>query len=257
METASSAPDIATIITAYDTYTFREQRRPRTVGRYYPSEAYHCLRRQAYTYAAGVDPTPDPYVLSALSGGVMHHSRVAEALRWWAESHGYTFAEEVPVLYVERDASGLEVTVSGRLDDVIIMRGSGGDTVVVEVKTVANMKRAVLPKKAHIAQLNFYLKAYPNALGVLLVVDRGTGAIRQYTYRFNPQLFNESLARIRRLHMSLTTSTLPEAEAKTNPEMQWMCRACAFSELCSNNRPLSDAAAEGTRFKDEPRTQGF
>jgi len=208
-----------------------------------------------------VDPTPDPYILSALAGGDMHHASVAEALRWWAQAHGYTFLEEVPVHYVERDAGGSELTVSGRLDDVIIMRRGGGDTVVVEVKTVASIKRATLPKKAHIAQLNFYLKAYTNAVGVLLYVDRGTGATRQYTYRFNPQLFEESLARIRRLDMSLTTSTLPKAEAKQDPEMQWMCRSCAFSGLCTNNRPLSDAAqgaagGEG-RLEDELRSQGF
>lgn len=234
---------MGSILKAYERHTFISENRRRETGRYYPSELHSCIRRLYYLYRVGEDPVPEPYVLSAMSGGELHHSRVAQALEWWAEKHGYTFKDEVPVLFVERESDGSEITISGRLDDVLTLESDDGrHTVLVEVKTLANMKNASIPKKAHIAQLNIYLKAFRNAQGILIYVDRGTGRTAQFNYEFNPQLFEETLARARKLHKALTSLELPEPEAKHVDDLQWMCRGCPFGEACANNTEVTQTA---------------
>ena len=195
-------------------------------GEYWPSQIWQCLRRQ---YFARLSPMPlPPDSLKTMALGTIIHEFIADVLK---KEESIKVMSEVPIRIPHPTRH--DIVISGRADDVIVI-SVGKARYVVEVKTVESLesKRNFLPKKEHVAQLNLYLKAYPNAKGILLYVDRSNFDMEEFEINFDPKLFDETIKRVEILHEYLTKKEVPPPEAKENPEMQWQCSYCEYRNKC-------------------------
>jgi RecB family exonuclease len=199
-------------------------------GEYYPSQLWKCLRQQYYERTI---PHLNVMKFGGLVLGTVIHDYIADLLK---EIEGAKVLSEVPIRIPHPEDEG--IVLSGRADDVIVLE-VGRQRYVVEVKTIDDLENALrkgwVPKKEHVAQLNVYLRAFPNAKGILLYVDRSDFEMEEFEVNYDPQLFKETLDRAKTLHYALKNKILPEPEAQLNPDMSWNCRFCPFASICERD----------------------
>jgi CRISPR/Cas system-associated exonuclease Cas4 (RecB family) len=210
-----------------------EKRKELKNGVYYPSLLFSCMRRTYYQYRKQKMFPED--VESILYAGTKIHEVFAQLLEQVAQEIKAEFSTEVPIRLVKPREEGNPVVISGRADDVFVLEGE--ETIVVELKTTASLDRllekGLLPKTAHVKQLNVYLAGYPGALGILIYIDRNTFRCVQFEVKFDSKMLIETFERAERLHEALTSERLPPPEAKNDPEERWQCRNCPYLEECA------------------------
>jgi CRISPR-associated exonuclease Cas4 len=205
------------------------------VGKYSPSLLPACLRRQYFEYKHPIPASPEKLKIFALGNSI--HEQIAHIL---SESKNIkTHSEERSLTLMHPDYEG--IIISGRLDNFIVLK-DGGKNVIVEVKSAKTLQTydqpnhtwvdMTAPKKEHVMQLNCYLYALPNSVGLVLYVNKTTFETKQFEVQPNKALLVETLERARKLHDHLTTDTFPEAEAKMNEDTTWNCKYCEFAPLC-------------------------
>jgi CRISPR-associated exonuclease Cas4 len=195
-------------------------------GEYWPSQIWYCLRKQYYSRISPIPMSLESKKFTTL--GTIIHEFIAETLK---KEESVRVESEVPIRIPHPNRH--DIVISGRADDIIIVT-VGKSRYVVEVKTIDDLesKRSYLPKKEHIAQLNLYLRAYPNSKGIILYVDRGSFEMEEFEISFNPDLFNETIKRVEMLHDYLIKRELPPPEAKENQDMKWQCDFCEYRAKC-------------------------
>jgi CRISPR/Cas system-associated exonuclease Cas4 (RecB family) len=119
--------------------------------------------------------------------------------------------------------------INGRIDDIIVME-KDGKTYLVEVKTIKDLYYLNKPKKEHVLQLNFYLKAYPEADGIIFYIEKNTLQTKEFTIKFNQTLFQEMIERAKILHENLKSKTQPDPEGKQKDS--WECSFCLYKKEC-------------------------
>ncbi len=207
--------------------------KPKTMGRYYPSEIGKCLRDVWYSYKFP-QPTPAEKVKIFEAGNIMHHF-VAEVMRSEKNQHVKLLDNELPFQLQIRD-----FTVSGRIDDLLLVLADNR-RLLVEVKSVSRLDFTNEPQPQHLIQLQLYLyalrKSHNVDAGALLYIEKNTLQAKTFNIQFDERLAAEALDRFSKLHNFLSSSQLPPPEARLRNEIGWMCRHCDYRERCYSETP--------------------
>lgn len=198
--------------------------REKEVGRYYPSSIGMCMRKYWYSYKYPQEL--DPRVQKIFHLGNVLHDFVVDVIRSEKNPDVELIKSEMPVRLELED-----FTISGRIDDVILVK-TNGMTVLVEVKSVKEIRYQTMPSKQHIMQLQFYMYATGIHDGILLYIDKIALDSRIFEIKYDEDEANKIIKRFSAFHTLLKNSVLPEPEARKNEDMRWMCRYCEYAERC-------------------------
>ncbi|MEM2227645.1 MAG: PD-(D/E)XK nuclease family protein [Candidatus Bathyarchaeia archaeon] len=198
-----------------------KENKPRQIGIYYPSRLPYCLRQQYYEWLLGVE-YPEELLRIFEIGNIFHE---------WLK-RVFKNVEGVKLLENEKPINvylaEVDIFINGRIDDVILIEADN-QTYIIEAKTHRNLNFLEGAHKEHIAQLNFYLKFYPSAKGIILYLEKNTLKTREFMIEFNQSLFKETLERAKILHNALLAKKPPP------PEKSPLCQYCLFKEKCERN----------------------
>ncbi|MBI4214509.1 PD-(D/E)XK nuclease family protein [archaeon] len=200
---------------------------PKREGVYYPSEIGSCLRKVWYSYRHPIKSTPELTKIFHL-GNILHNF-VVEVLNSEKNREVQLLACEFPL----RQRVG-DVLISGRVDDLILVKVSG-QKVLVEVKSTGGVEKISEPKTQHLFQLQFYMHAAGVHDGILLYVDKATLRTRSFPVKYDELQAEVIKQRFVNLHNSLKAASLPEPEAKQVDSMRWMCSFCEHKDRCDKN----------------------
>lgn len=200
------------------------QSKPKSVGRYYPSEIGRCMRKTWYSYNYPTEVEAD--LRKVFEAGNIMHDFVASVLRSEKTPEVELLKAEMPLKFQNDD-----FIVSGRVDDVILLK-MDGRMMLLEVKSTKSLKYAKKPSKQHIMQLQFYMSASGIHNGVILYIDKTNLQTRAFEVKFDKKDSEKIIERFGKLHTHLINKDLPVAEAKRDKEMEWMCRFCEYKENC-------------------------
>lgn len=209
-----------------DRYLFREQS-PKKQGRYYPSEIGMCLRKVWYSYR--FPQSVQPHLLRIFELGNILHDFVVKVMQSGKNPEVELLQFELPIKIEVED-----FIVSGRVDDLLLLKADGRH-VLVEVKSCKSISFIREPQPHHAVQLQLYMHATGVHNGVLLYIDKSTLESRVFTVLYNPVTAAGIILRFKTLHTALSQNILPNAEAKTDPHMSWLCRFCEHRERCDRD----------------------
>ncbi len=205
-----------------DKHLYRESK-PKTVGRYYPSEVGSCLRKTWFSFKFPIEF--DAEKRRIFETGNILHEYVVHVFKSGKTPEVELLKSEMPFVMNCGD-----FVVSGRVDDVLLVKTSG-KTILVEVKSAARMPRG--PSKHHAAQLQFYMHATGVHNGALLYIEKNTLNSIVYSVAYDERAAQDGIQRFAVLHKALLEDAAPEPEAKTHADMRWWCDYCEYAERCS------------------------
>jgi CRISPR/Cas system-associated exonuclease Cas4 (RecB family) len=209
-----------------DRHIARESR-PKSIGRYYPSEIGNCIRKVWYTYNYPLEVEPRLRRIFHL-GGILHDF-VVEVLKSDKNKEVKLLKSEMPFKVDMKD-----FIISGRIDDLLLLK-SDNSRMLVEVKSCKSIRGIKRPLAHHKTQLQFYMYATHVHKGVLLYIDKSTLETKCFEVKFSAKRGRQILNKFRALHKHLTKETLPAAEAKRSDGMAWMCKYCEYSDKCKKD----------------------
>ncbi len=201
-------------------------------GEYWPSQIWNCIRKQYYERTS---PIPEGYDVTryTILGSALHNL-IADLLK---DEEGISVLSEVPIRITH--PTNDSIVLSGRADDVIIVQFTK-ERYIIEVKTVEDLTdklaKKFIPKLEHRAQLNLYLRAYPNSHGILLYIDRGNFEMEEIEMEFDRQLYQETMKRVEIFHNYITKREIPPAEAKQKQDFSWQCSFCLYKARCERDK---------------------
>ena len=209
----------------------KREHRPKTMGRYYPSEIGSCMRKIWYSYT---DPRPIQLdLIKIFEVGNIMHDFVAEVMRSEKNPNIQLLSSELPFKIQMQD-----LLISGRIDDLLLVKESG-KTVLVEVKSTASLGYTTAPKESHVMQLQLYMHALKIFDGIVLYIEKNTLKARAFEVPYDERIAADALDRFSKLHKFLTTKEMPTAEARLKSDMSWLCRRCEWREDCFKETPDS------------------
>lgn len=198
--------------------------RLKVTGRYYPSEVGSCLRKVWYSY---VKPKPtERSLVRVFEAGNLVHTFMAEVFRSERTPDVELLQEELPV-----KLNTGEFLVSGRVDDLLLIKASG-QTTLVEVKSTSRLDFVQAVQPQHLMQLQFYMHATGVHNGVLLYVEKNTLQARAFDVPYDDRVASDAMARFTLLHHSLLENKIPSPESKQRADMRWMCKNCEYRSEC-------------------------
>ncbi len=210
-----------------DNHVAREFR-AKAIGRYYPSEIGSCLRKVWYSYKFPQEV--EPALAKIFKLGDIMHDFVVDVLKSEKNSEVELLKSEVSLKKEHKD-----FLISGRLDDLILVKESGKSW-IVEVKSTKNVDYVKKADPKHVMQLQFYMHAAGIHNGMVLYVDKTNLKSKIFPEQYSEEKAAEILERFSQLHSLLTQNLLPIAEAKKTEGMGWMCRYCEYEEKCGQNQ---------------------
>ena len=211
-----------------DNYLEREIR-PKTIGRYYPSEIGNCIRKVWYSYK--IPKETEAELRKIFWVGEMIHNFVVDVIKSEKNPSVELLAAELPFqLKVD------EFTISGRVDDIILLKVED-KKLLVEVKSTSYIDYTNEPKEAHVIQLMLYMQAMNIKEGFVLYVEKNTLKTKTFPLMFDESLVNVTLNRFRNLHKNLVSNSVPDPEARIVKSLSWMCAKCNYREECYKETP--------------------
>ena len=211
-----------------DNYLERELR-PKTIGRYYPSEIGGCLRKAWYSYK--IPKETDAELRKIFWVGDMIHNFVVEVIKSEKNPSVELVAAELP-FQINVD----DFVISGRVDDIILLKVED-KKLLVEVKSTSYIDYTNEPKEAHVIQLMLYMQAMKINEGIVLYVEKNTLKTKTFPLTFDESLVNITLNRFRTLHKHLVSDLIPDPEARIVKSLSWMCAKCNYREECYKATP--------------------
>ncbi len=206
----------------------KRERKPKTIGRYYPSEIGNCIRKVWYSYKHPMDTDPDKLKLFEI-GNILHEF-IMQVFKSEKNINSIKFLEaELPFKMDQKD-----FTISGRLDDVIVAKDED-KKMIIEVKSIRDVRETRKPNRHHVMQLQLYMHATGIHHGVLLYVDKNTLNTKSFEVPYDEKHSLDILKRFSTLHELLKKDVLPIDEAKQDKETIWMCNMCEYRTKCDNN----------------------
>jgi len=210
-----------------DKHLERESK-PKGIGRYYPSEVGKCLRKIWYSYKYPKEV--EPQLLKVFELGNIIHDFVAEVIKSQKTPSVELLREEFPVKMEIED-----FTISGRVDDLMLLKSSG-EQCLVEVKSTRNVDFVTKPQSQHESQIQFYMHASGIKKGILLYVDKRDLKTKTFEVKYCEEKSENIINRFKKIHETLKKDELPNPEAKEIREWNWMCNYCEQKELCDENK---------------------
>lgn len=221
-------PDFNVMIDAY----LKREKREKQHGRYYPSEIGSCLRKVWYSYKFPVETEPDQ--MKVFEMGNIIHEFIAKVFKSDKNPHVELIKEEFPFRHEVDD-----FTISGRIDDLILLKADGSQ-LLVEVKSTKSIAYVNEASPPHLAQLQLYMHILGVHDGVVLYVDKGTLQTKWFPASYDAKKAEQVIARFKALHRCLKEDVLPIAEARKSEKTRWMCRFCEYSDKCYAATPKSE-----------------
>jgi CRISPR/Cas system-associated exonuclease Cas4 (RecB family) len=210
-----------------DNHIAREHK-PKAVGRYYPSEIGNCVRKIWYSYKYPMEVKPD--LAKIFEVGNIMHDFVVEVLRSEKNKEVELLKSEFPL-----KITGENFIISGRVDDLILVKESGKSW-VIEVKSTKSVDFVKKPDAKHLMQLQLYMHATGIHNGMVLYIDKTNLKSKVFAAEYDEEKAKEIMERFATLHRLLSQNLLPIAEAKKKEERGWMCRYCEYGEKCEKNQ---------------------
>jgi len=207
-----------------DDYVYRENR-PKSIGRYYPSEAGTCIRKVWYSYKYPQQIKTD--TLKIFEMGNVMHDFIVRVLKSEKMKDVKLLESELPFKLPMEN-----FLISGRVDDVFLIKSSG-KTFVAEIKSSKMLNMIKKPQKHNVMQLQLYMFATGIHNGLLVYIEKNTLQAKVFEINFDEDIIKEILNRFNELHDSLLTNNIPPAEARINKsDIGWMCNYCEYKEKC-------------------------
>ena len=204
-----------------------KENRPKNIGRYYPSEIGGCMRKTWYSYKH--PQQVDIELAKIFELGNILPEFVVEVLKSEKNKDIELLKTEMPFkLEIE------DFVISGRIDDLILVK-ENGKSVLIEVKSTKSLDFVKKASESHAMQLMLYMHATGIHNGVVLYVDKNNLQSRVFSVPYSEKEAAEILLRFKNLHSYLKNGLLPLAEAKKNPEKEWLCKFCEYQEKCGKN----------------------
>lgn len=208
-----------------DKYLYREFK-PKTIGRYYPSEIGGCLRKIWFSYKYPIQTRAD--LIKIFEVGNIVHNFVVDVLKSEKNPEVELLKSEFPFKIEMED-----FIVSGRIDNLILIKEHNQE-VLVEVKSTKDLDKITEPVPSNLMQLQLYMHALKIHKGMLLYIEKNTLKSKVFTIDFDDSIANQALERFKILHRFLKDDITPIPEAKENEENKWQCIFCDYRELCRN-----------------------
>ena len=208
-----------------DKYLHRESR-PKTPGRYYPSEVGGCMRKVWFSYKKPKKTEPD--LLKIFEVGNILHEFMTQVMKSEKTSEVELLDSEIPFKLDLGD-----FIVSGRVDGMFLVR-ENGKVVLLEVKTTKNVDWTKQPQESHKMQLQLYMHSLGVKSGILLYIQKDNLKSKSFPMEYDEKEAGDIISRFRKLHEHIKNDTVPEAEAKTREEMKWLCNYCDYADECSS-----------------------
>jgi CRISPR/Cas system-associated exonuclease Cas4 (RecB family) len=202
----------------------KRENKPKTIGRYYPSEIGSCLRKVWYSYKHPKETEIDLVKIFEL--GNLIHDFVSKVIESDKNPHVELIEKELPLKLETKD-----FTVSGRLDDMLLLK-EDGRKILVEVKSTKSTDFTKEASRSHVMQLQLYMQITGIHEGVVLYVDKNNLKSKAFSVNYDSELAKEIMNRFIELNVCLVTGELPLDEAKRDPSLMWMCRYCEYNEMC-------------------------
>ncbi|MBS3074651.1 PD-(D/E)XK nuclease family protein [Candidatus Pacearchaeota archaeon] len=195
---------------------------PRSVGRYWPSEAGGCLRKTWFTFR--IPKEVEKPLSRIFEMGNRVHDLIADVIQSEKNKHVKLIDRELPVK-IQRP----EYIVSGKIDDLILVVVDGTKH-LVEVKSVKYLPGE--PRSEHLMQLQLYMHSTEVHNGIMLYVKKDDFQIKQFEVNYDEKSVRDILARFDKLHKHLVEDKIPGPEAKLIEEKNWMCSFCPYVKEC-------------------------
>ena len=211
-----------------DAHLSREYK-PKGLGKYYPSEAGLCLRKSFYSYKFPSKVEPD--LLKIFEMGNIVHDFIVEVLKDEKSPEVQLLESEFPFKETVDD-----FLISGRVDNLIKVKSSG-KVFLVEVKSTKSVDLVREASPHNVTQLQLYMHFTGVHNGLLLYVDKSNLKTKVFEVVYDKAEALRIIDRFRALHNHLKTNTLPEAEARSHKEAQWMCKYCEHKKQCEKDTP--------------------
>lgn len=202
----------------------KRETKPKTIGRYYPSEIGSCIRKVWYSYKYPKET--DIELTKIFEVGNLIHDFVSKVIESDKNPHVELLERELPLRLETKD-----FTISGRLDDMLLLK-EDGRKILVEVKSTKTTDYTTEPSRNHVMQLQLYMQITGIHEGIVLYVDKNNLKSKAFSVKYDEELSKEIMNRFIELNICLVTDQLPLDEAKRDPSLMWMCRYCEYNDKC-------------------------
>lgn len=209
----------------------KREHKPKGIGRYYPSEIGSCMRKTWFSYKYPQEVKPD--LLKIFEMGNIIHDFVVDVLKSEKNPDVELLKSEFPF----RQDMG-EFTISGRVDNLILIKLSGKN-VLVEVKSTSDISFVREPSPHNVAQLQLYMHFTGVHNGMLLYVGKKDLQSKIFTIDYDKEKALDIIKRFKNLHACLTKEIIPDPEARASNKTNWMCRYCEYKDKCYAETPSS------------------
>jgi len=206
-----------------DNYLVKELK-PKSIGRYYPSEVGGCLRKTWFSYKAPKET--DTALTRIFQAGNMLHDFITDVLKSEKNEEIELLDSEIPIKIEQSD-----FVISGRIDNLVLVK-INDEQYLIEVKSTRFLPEQAA--EAHEMQLQLYMHATGIHQGIILYIQKDNLQTDWFNVKYNSETVNKILDRFQKLHESLITDKIPEAEARKNSEKKWMCKNCPYLEECKD-----------------------
>ena len=209
-----------------DNHLAREYK-PKSIGRYYPSEIGGCMRKTWFSYK---NPKQTDVKLTRIfEAGNMLHEFITEVIKSEKNKEVELIKSELPIKIETKD-----FIISGRIDNLVLVKildKNEFKQLLVEVKSTKFLPKE--HKKEHEMQLQLYMRALDVDNGIILYIQKDNLETKSFPIKHNKNVSENIIERFQVLHNSLINNQLPEAEAKKSEEDKWMCDYCNYKEECN------------------------
>lgn len=204
-----------------DKYLEREYK-PKSIGRYYPSEIGGCIRKTWFSYKK--PKQTDVKLTRIFQAGNMLHEFITEVIKSEKNKEVELIRSEMPI-----EIKGKDFIVSGRIDNLVLVKIDNKMT-LVEVKSTK-----FLPKeynKEHEVQLQLYMMALGVHEGIILYIQKDNLETKAFNIKYDKKISEKIMEKFEKLHKALIENEIPEAEAKKEKDKKWMCDYCSWKGEC-------------------------
>lgn len=213
-----------------DNHLYKENK-PKEIGRYYPSQIGSCLRKIWYSYKFPLDTSPELVKIFEL--GNILHDFVVKVLKSEKNPEVELVSTELPFRQEIED-----FLVSGRIDNIIIIKASG-KSILVEVKSTGNVDFVEDAAPHNVVQLQLYMHATGIHNGILLYVDKRNLKSKVFPIPYSEEEAVKIINRFKALHKFLKADVPPDPEARESRNTIWMCKYCEYRDRCYQEVPSS------------------